>query len=95
MAEAQLNQIAHKAANRWPLTGLTIIHRFGKIEPGANIVLVVTASNHRRAAFEAADYLMDYLKSEAPLWKKEHLAGAEDGDWVQSKQADIDDLKRW
>ncbi|WP_026317126.1 molybdenum cofactor biosynthesis protein MoaE [Ahrensia kielensis] len=95
MAEAQLNQIAQKAAKRWPLTGLTIIHRFGKIEPGANIVLVVTASSHRRAAFEAADYLMDYLKSEAPFWKKEHLADAEDGDWVQSKQADIDDLKRW
>ncbi|WP_026479912.1 molybdenum cofactor biosynthesis protein MoaE [Ahrensia sp. 13_GOM-1096m] len=95
MAEAQLNQIAQKAAQRWPLTGLTIIHRFGKFEPGANIVLVVTASSHRRAAFEAADYLMDYLKSEAPFWKKEHLADAEDGDWVQSKQADIDDLKRW
>ncbi|KPB02418.1 molybdenum cofactor biosynthesis protein MoaE [Ahrensia marina] len=95
MAEAQLNLIAKQALKRWPLTGLTIIHRFGKIEPGANIVLVVTASNHRRAAFEAADYLMDYLKSEAPFWKKEHLADSKDGGWVEAKQADTDDLKRW
>lgn len=95
MAEAQLNLIAKQALNRWPLTGLTIIHRFGKIEPGANIVLVVTASSHRRAAFEAADYLMDYLKSEAPFWKKEHLADSKDGGWVEAKQTDTDDLKRW
>lgn len=95
MAEAQLNLIAKQALNRWPLTALTIIHRFGKIEPGANIVLVVTASSHRRAAFEAADYLMDYLKSEAPFWKKEHLADSNDGGWVEAKQTDTDDLKRW
>lgn len=95
MAEAQLDLIAKQALDRWPLTGLTIIHRFGKIEPGANIVLVVTSSSHRRAAFEAADYLMDYLKSEAPFWKKEHLADSNDGGWVEAKQADTEDLKRW
>lgn len=95
MATAQLTKIATNAATRWPLTGLTVIHRFGKIKPGANIVLVVAASSHRRAAFEAADYLMDYLKSEAPFWKKEHLINNEDGGWVEAKQTDTDDLKRW
>ncbi|MEC9404089.1 MAG: molybdenum cofactor biosynthesis protein MoaE, partial [Pseudomonadota bacterium] len=67
MAEAELTRIAGEAAERWPLTGLTVIHRFGKIAPGHNIVLVIAASSHRRAAFEAADFLMDYLKTRAPF----------------------------
>jgi molybdopterin synthase catalytic subunit len=74
MAEAEITRIATEASQRWPLTGITAIHRFGKIAPGENIVLVVTASTHRQAAFEAASFLMDYLKSRAPFWKKEHLA---------------------
>ncbi|MBA5775774.1 molybdenum cofactor biosynthesis protein MoaE [Stappia sp. F7233] len=95
MAEAEIGRIAEEAAARWPLTGLTVIHRFGRIAPGANIVLVVAASRHRRAAFEAADFLMDFLKTRAPFWKKEHLAeGAESG-WVEAKAADDSDAARW
>jgi len=95
MAEAKLTQIAKEAAQRWPLSGLTIIHRFGKIEPGANIVLVIAASSHRRAAFEAAEFLMDFLKTDAPFWKKEHLIDGNSGDWVEAKDGDEADKKRW
>ena len=93
MAEAKLSEIAREATARWTLSGLTIIHRYGKIEPGANIVLVIAAATHRRAAFEAADFLMDYLKSRAPFWKKE-ITGT-GASWVASKVADEDALKRW
>ncbi|TJV05672.1 MAG: molybdenum cofactor biosynthesis protein MoaE, partial [Mesorhizobium sp.] len=72
MAEAEIGRIATEAVHRWPLQGLTAIHRHGRIAPGENIVLVVAASAHRQAAFEAANFLMDYLKSRAPFWKKEH-----------------------
>src|SRR5437773_8080897 len=71
MAEAEIGRHADEALSRWPLQGLTIIHRFGRIAPGENIVLVVTASSHRQAAFEAAEFLMDYLKTMAPFWKRE------------------------
>ena len=71
MAEAEIGRHADEALSRWPLNGLTIIHRFGRIAPGENIVLVVTASSHRQAAFEAAEFLMDYLKTNAPFWKRE------------------------
>ncbi|EKF20315.1 molybdenum cofactor biosynthesis protein MoaE [Nitratireductor pacificus] len=94
MAEAEIGRIAAEAAGRWPLTGLTVIHRFGRIAPGENIVLVVAAASHRRAAFEAADFLMDFLKSRAPFWKKEHAAG-EAGVWVEATEKDRDDMKRW
>ncbi|MET0746291.1 MAG: molybdenum cofactor biosynthesis protein MoaE, partial [Microvirga sp.] len=73
MAEAEIARVAGDAAARWPLLGLTIIHRFGRVDPGDPIVLVLAASSHRRAAFEAADFLMDYLKTRAPFWKREHL----------------------
>ena len=95
MAEAELTRIAKEAADRWPLTGLTVVHRFGKIPPGENIVLVIAASSHRRAAFEAADFLMDYLKTRAPFWKKEHLAKDGSSSWVAAKSADDDDAARW
>ncbi|MCR4267783.1 molybdenum cofactor biosynthesis protein MoaE [Nitratireductor sp. ZSWI3] len=95
MAEAEIGRIADEAARRWPLTGLTVIHRFGRIRPGENIVLVVAASSHRRAAFEAADFLMDFLKSRAPLWKKEHAAGDAAARWVEAKQQDHEDMQRW
>lgn len=95
MAEAKLTEIAQEAMNRWPLSGLTVIHRFGKIKPGANIVLVIATSIHRRAAFEAADFLMDFLKTDAPFWKKEHLIDGSSGDWVQAKSDDEADKKRW
>jgi len=95
MAEAEIARIASQAAERWPLMGLTAIHRTGKIAPGDPIVLVVTASTHRRAAFEAAEFLMDYLKTKAPFWKKEHLSGGASGDWVDARDTDDDAADRW
>ena len=95
MAEAEILRIAMEAAERWPLLGLTAIHRHGKIPPGENIVLVVAASVHRRAAFEAAEFLMDYLKSRAPFWKKEHLRDGSTGNWVDAKEADDRAAERW
>lgn len=95
MAEAEIGRIAGEAVERWPLQGLTVIHRHGKIAPGENIVLVVAASSHRQAAFEAANFLMDYLKSRAPFWKKEHLVDGSEGGWVEAKEADDKAAERW
>jgi molybdopterin synthase catalytic subunit len=95
MAEAEIMRISGEAVERWPLSGLTAIHRFGKIRPGENIVLVVAASKHRRAAFEAADFLMDYLKSRAPFWKKEHRRDGAEGGWVDAKETDEEAAARW
>lgn len=95
MAEAEIGRIAAEATKRWPLQGLTAIHRYGKIEPGENIVLVVAASSHRHAAFEAASFLMDFLKSRAPFWKKEHRADGSEGGWVDAKEADEEAARRW
>ncbi|RUW58839.1 molybdenum cofactor biosynthesis protein MoaE [Mesorhizobium sp. M7A.F.Ca.US.008.03.1.1] len=95
MAEAEIARIAAEAVERWPLQGLTAIHRHGKIAPGENIVLVVAASAHRHAAFEAANFLMDYLKSRAPFWKKEHRADGSEGGWVEAKDADATAAQRW
>lgn len=94
MAEAEIGRIAAEAARRWPLMGVIVIHRFGRLLPGDNIVLVATASSHRQAAFEAASYLMDFLKSRAPFWKKEHAPGRE-GEWVEAREADAGALRRW
>jgi molybdopterin synthase catalytic subunit len=93
MAEAELARVAEEAAARWPITGATLIHRYGKIAPGDNIVLVVTASPHRRAAFEAAEFLMDYLKTRAPFWKQVEAAGT--SSWVEAKQSDDSAAGRW
>lgn len=95
MAEAEIGRIAAEATLRWPLQGLTVIHRHGKIAPGENIVLVVAASAHRQAAFEAANFLMDYLKSRAPFWKKEHRVDGSEGGWVEAKDADDEAARRW
>ena len=95
MAEAEIARIAAQAMARWPLTGLTAIHRYGKIRPGENIVLVVAASAHRQAAFDAANFLMDYLKSRAPFWKKEHHADGSAGEWVDAKETDEAAAERW
>ena len=95
MAEAEISRIADETLTRWPLTGLTVIHRHGRIVPGDNIVLVVAASSHRQAAFEAASFLMDYLKSRAPFWKKEHLSDGSDGGWVEAKASDEESVARW
>lgn len=93
MTQKALEEIAAEAEARWDLAAVTIIHRFGRLAPGAPIMMVATASAHRRAAFEAADFLMDYLKSRAPFWKKEHTAGG--ASWVAAKSEDEDDLARW
>lgn len=95
MAEAEIARVCRLAAERWPLQGLTAIHRYGKIAPGGNIVLVVTASSHRQAAFEAANFVMDYLKTSAPFWKKEHFTDGGEGGWVSAKDADDEARKRW
>ncbi|MBB5701367.1 molybdopterin synthase catalytic subunit [Ochrobactrum daejeonense] len=95
MAEAEITRIARQAAERWPLTGVTVIHRYGLIKPGDNIVLVAAASSHRQAAFEAASYLMDYMKTDAPFWKREHLADGSVGGWVSSKTEDEERRNRW
>jgi molybdopterin synthase catalytic subunit len=95
MAEAELARVADEAAQRWDLTGATVIHRFGRIEPGGNIVLVATASAHRRAAFEAAEFLMDFLKTRAPFWKREHLQDGTTGSWVEARGGDDEAAERW
>ena len=95
MAEAEIGRMATEAEARWPLTGLTVIHRFGKLIPGEPIVLVVTASSHREAAFEAAKFLMDFLKTRAPFWKKEYRVDGNVGDWVEAKASDDDAADRW
>ena len=95
MAEAEIGRIAGEAIQRWPLQGLTVIHRHGKIAPGESIVLVVAASAHRQAAFEAANFLMDFLKSRAPFWKKEHRVDGTDGGWVEAKDTDDQAAARW
>ena len=93
MAEAEIGRHADEALLRWPLQGLTIIHRFGRIAPGENIVLVVTASSHRQAAFEAAEFLMDYLKTNAPFWKREE---SEKGtSWIEARDHDDAATARW
>jgi molybdopterin synthase catalytic subunit len=95
MAEAEITRIASEAMERWPLTGVSVIHRYGRIAPGENIVLVVTASTHRHAAFDAASFLMDYLKSRAPFWKKEHLRDGGEGGWVDARELDEAAAERW
>ncbi len=95
MAEAEIGRIADKAIRRWPLQAVTIIHRHGRIAPGKPIVLVVTASSHRQAAFEAASFLMDFLKTRAPFWKKEHRIDGSEGEWVDAREADDDAADRW
>ncbi|MGF9762601.1 molybdenum cofactor biosynthesis protein MoaE [Microvirga sp. 0TCS3.31] len=95
MAEAEIDRIAGQAESRWPLLGLTVIHRFGRISPGEEIVLVLAASAHRMAAFEAASFMMDYLKTKAPFWKREHLKDGTIGAWVEAKEADDRAMERW
>ena len=95
MAESEIAKIAGEAVKRWPLIGLTVIHRHGKIMPGENIVLVLAASSHRQPTFEAAGFVMDYLKTTAPFWKKEHLADGTAGPWVDAKVEDEQANRHW
>ena len=93
MAEAEISRHVEEANARWPLLGVTVIHRYGRIEPGENIVLVVTASSHREAAFSAAEFLMDYLKTRAPFWKQ--VESADGKSWVEAKDIDDAAAGRW
>ena len=95
MAEAEIGRVVATAEARWPLQAVRVVHRHGLVAPGEGIVLVVTASSHRIAAFEAASFLMDYLKTKAPFWKREHLADGTKGGWVEAMQADDDAAARW
>ncbi|WP_299624999.1 molybdenum cofactor biosynthesis protein MoaE [uncultured Tateyamaria sp.] len=93
MTEAALTEIAGQAVTRWSLEDALVIHRYGTLAPGEMIMMVATAARHRKDAFEAAEYLMDYLKSRAPFWKREVTAdGAE---WVAARAVDEDALNRW
>lgn len=94
MCEAAITEIAQQAVERWSLTDCTVIHRYGALKPGEQIMMVATAARHRAEAFAAAEYLMDYLKSRAPFWKKEVLKGGA-SDWVAAKDTDEDALSRW
>jgi molybdopterin synthase catalytic subunit len=94
MTEKELERIEQEAQERWPLSASMIIHRHGRLLPGDNIVLVITASPHRQAAFEAASFLMDYLKTSAPFWKKEEL-GEGESSWINANAADDAAAGRW
>jgi molybdopterin synthase catalytic subunit len=93
MTEKSLQEIVAQAESRWPLLGTRVIHRVGELHPGDQIVMVATASSHRHAAFEAAEFIMDYLKSHAPFWKKQTSASS--SDWISSRSSDSEALKRW
>lgn len=93
MAERQLQALVAQAQARWPLLGVTVIHRYGRLLPGDRIVLVAVASAHRRAAFEACEFLMDWLKTRAPFWKLEETATGEA--WVPAKDDDDRTADRW
>ena len=93
MTEKALEDIAKQAQDRWPLGNITIIHRVGTLNINEQIVLVVTTSKHRQAAFESCEFIMDYLKTQAPFWKKEHTDTQ--SHWVEAKDSDEDAAKRW
>ena len=95
MAEAEIARVADEALTRWPLMGLTVIHRYGMIRPGERIVLVLAAARHRAEAFAAAEFMMDYLKTRAPFWKKTHRVDGAQGDWVEAKASDDAATTRW
>jgi molybdopterin synthase catalytic subunit len=95
MAEAEIERVVAEAQQRWPVQAFRVIHRHGKVRPGEGIVLVITASAHRKAAFEAASFLMDYLKTRAPFWKREHLADGTTGGWVDATAADARAAEDW
>jgi molybdopterin synthase catalytic subunit len=93
MAEAEITRHAKTAMSRWKLSGISVIHRVGRIAPGENIVLVLTASQHRQAAFEAAEFMMDYLKANAPFWKR--VEGTDGASWIEARDHDDAAAARW
>jgi molybdopterin synthase catalytic subunit len=93
MTEREIARHVTEAQSRWPLLGVTIVHRIGRLMPGDNIVLVAVASSHRQEAFAAAEFLMDYLKTRAPFWKCEERSGVRE--WVNAQEADETAVSRW
>jgi len=95
MAEKELERIAQEAQDRWPVQGIVLLHRYGKIAPGERIVMVAVSALHRSEAFCAAEFLMDFLKTNAPFWKRQHLGDGTSGGWVEAKDADDAAAERW
>ena len=95
MTQKALENIVEQAEQRWPLLGVTVIHRVGYLTAQEQIVMVAVASQHRHAAFAAAEFIMDYLKTQAPFWKKEYIAGQSEGIWVEAKESDNQALAKW
>jgi len=93
MAEAEITRHIEAATGRWPLLGVTVIHRYGRLQPGENIVLVIAAAAHRQDAFAAAAFIMDFLKTRAPIWKREERQGG--ARWIEAKDADEAAAARW
>ena len=93
MTENAIRKIVDQAASRWQVMDCTVIHRYGELQPNDQIVLVAVASAHRGDAFAACEFIMDYLKTQAPFWKKEHRAGG--ATWVEAKAADDEAAQRW
>lgn len=93
MTESSIEQIVVTATKRWQVAGVRVIHRVGRLFPGDQIVLVLTAGAHRREAFEACEYIMDYLKTEAVIWKKEHAESGEK--WLTPRSSDAQRMKHW
>ena len=93
MTEAEIGRVVAEAGTRWPLTGVTVVHRVGALKPGERIVLVAAASQHRQAAFAACEFVMDYLKTHAPFWKEE--ARGQEHHWVEHRASDDEAAKRW
>ncbi len=95
MAEAEIGRIVEEAAERWDIQALAAVHRTGRIAAGEQIVLVVAVAGHRAAAFEAAGFVMDFLKTAAPIWKKQHFADGSATEWVEGKPSDDAALLKW
>lgn len=95
MAEGEIEAVVEDALRRWPLQAVRVVHRYGRIGAGEQIVLVVTAASHRGDAFSAAEFLMDYLKTRAPFWKREHRRDGAAGAWVGATQDDDRAAERW
>lgn len=95
MTESALEEIVTQAQQRWPLLGVRVIHRYGPLALGEGIVLVLVASAHRGVAFTACEFIMDYLKTRAPFWKKETAAEGETGRWVDARESDETAARRW
>ncbi|HEX4371362.1 MAG TPA: molybdenum cofactor biosynthesis protein MoaE [Rhizomicrobium sp.] len=93
MTEAEIGRLVAEAGTRWPLTGVTVVHRVGALKPGDRIVLVAAASQHRQAAFAACEFVMDYLKTHAPFWKEE--TRGHEHHWVEHRASDDETAKRW